>query len=116
MNYKFCCVIDSSGLYKEFVVVFIENDVETVQHYEMQEGESLIDCNCAPLFKVHADSNGFIKPKWNGTEWEEGATETEVAEWNKLHPAPDPEPEPEPEPDMWDEMAAAIAEGVNSVE
>ena len=29
---------------------------------------------------------------------------------------PDPEPEPEPEPDMWDEMAAAIAEGVNSVE
>ena len=29
---------------------------------------------------------------------------------------PEPEPEPEPEPDKWDEMAAAIAEGVNSVE
>lgn len=29
---------------------------------------------------------------------------------------PDPEPEPESEPDMWDEMAQAIAEGVNSVE
>ena len=29
---------------------------------------------------------------------------------------PEPEPEPKPKPDMWDEMAAAIAEGVNSVE
>lgn len=26
------------------------------------------------------------------------------------------EPTPEPEPDMWDEMAAAIAEGVNDIE
>lgn len=29
---------------------------------------------------------------------------------------PEPEPEPEPEPDIWDEMAQAIAEGVNSIE
>ena len=29
---------------------------------------------------------------------------------------PEPEPESEPEPDVWDEMAAAIAEGVNDVE
>lgn len=29
---------------------------------------------------------------------------------------PEPEPDPEPKPDMWDEMAAAIAEGVNDIE
>lgn len=28
---------------------------------------------------------------------------------------PEPEPEPIPEPDVWDEMAIAIAEGVNEV-
>lgn len=28
---------------------------------------------------------------------------------------PDPEPEPKPEPTMWDELAAAYTEGVNSI-
>lgn len=32
--------------------------------------------------------------------------------WIAAHPD---EPEPAEEPDMWDEMAAAIAEGVNAV-
>ena len=31
-------------------------------------------------------------------------------------PEPDPEPEPEPEGDIWDELAEAIREGVNSIE
>jgi hypothetical protein len=30
--------------------------------------------------------------------------------------SPEPEPGPEPEPDVWAEMAAAIAEGVNDIE
>ena len=29
---------------------------------------------------------------------------------------PPPEPEPEPEPDVWDELADALREGVNSVD
>lgn len=29
--------------------------------------------------------------------------------------SPAPDPEPEPEPDVWDELAAAIREGVNEV-
>lgn len=31
-------------------------------------------------------------------------------------PSDEPTPEPEQEPDVWDEMAAAISEGVNSIE
>lgn len=30
-------------------------------------------------------------------------------------PAPEPPPEPESKPDVWDELAAAIREGVNEV-
>lgn len=29
---------------------------------------------------------GYIKPKWNGSEWEEGATEQEILEWKQLQP------------------------------
>lgn len=55
----------------------------------MQEGESLIDCNCAPLKKVHVESDGFIIPAWNGTEWIEGATDEEIAQWDIENPAPE---------------------------
>lgn len=106
MNCKFCCVIDSEGFYKEFVIVHIKNGVEEVYHYEMQEGESLVDCDCAPNMKVHTDADGFVKPKWNGTEWVEGATDTEIAEWNEEHPALEVEPEPTEMEILQDEVTA----------
>lgn len=37
-----------------------------------------------------------------------------VTKWDPL-PMPEPEPEPEPESNVWDELAAAIQEGVDSV-
>ena len=39
--------------------------------------------------------------------------------WLDEHPAPEPtpdEPEPTPEPTVWDELAAAYQEGVNSID
>lgn len=39
--------------------------------------------------------------------------------WIDEHPAPEPapdEPEPTPEPTVWDELAAAYQEGVNSID
>lgn len=126
MDYKYSCVIDSEGFYKEFVIVdtIVETDpetghtetVESVSHYTMQEGENLIDCECAPLRKVHAEADGFIKPKWDGTEWVEGATEEEIAEWNEEHPAPEiPDESEETEEVTIDDMAEAIMEGVNNI-
>lgn len=95
MDYKYQCVIDKDSFYKEFVLVFIAEEIETVQHYELQEGEVLIDSGRPPLMKIHAESNGFIKSKWNGSEWVEGATDEEIEQWNAENPAPEPiEPEP----------------------
>jgi len=118
MKYKYCCVIDSNGYYKEFVVVCINEDgTETVYSYEMQEGESLIECSLAPVKKDHAESEGFIKPKWNGSEWVEGATDEETAEWNELHPAPESPTDDETydREDIWAELDKAYEEGVNSI-
>ena len=38
--------------------------------------------------------------------------------WLDEHPAPEPsdEPEPTPAPTVWDEIAAAYTEGVNSID
>lgn len=39
--------------------------------------------------------------------------------WLDEHPAPEPtpdEPEPTPAPTVWDELAAAYTEGVNSID
>lgn len=41
-----------------------------------------------------------------------------VTKWTPLpmpEPESEPEPEPEPEPNVWDELAAAIREGVDNV-
>lgn len=44
---------------------------------------------------------------------------TETQLWWDEHPAPEPtpdEPEPTPAPTVWDEIAAAYQEGVNSID
>ena len=44
---------------------------------------------------------------------------TETQLWWDEHPAPEPtpdEPEPTPAPTVWDEIAAAYTEGVNSID
>ena len=36
--------------------------------------------------------------------------------WLDENPPPEPEPTPTPEPTVWDELAAAYTEGVNSID
>lgn len=53
----------------------------------------------------------------NGTRTLIPGTETQL--WWDEHPAPEPtpdEPEPTPTPTVWDELAAAYQEGVNSID
>ncbi len=35
---------------------------------------------------------GYVKPKWNGVEWIEGATQQEIYEWNLEHQSKPQEP------------------------
>lgn len=129
------CVVDADGFYKIFVTVQTEQGTdetltETVLGYKLKEGEQLLDAQ-PPLTKAHAGGTGFVKPRWDEdtAAWVEGATAEELAAWEAAHPAPE---EPEPpiggnleqrvaaleaaQANAWSEQAAAIREGVNSVE
>lgn len=138
MDYKHSCVIDAQNLYKTFVLVLLaENEEgqqeEKIQYYTLQDGEQLVD-TAPPVMRPYAGAAGFISPKWDAdaAAWVEAASAEEIAAWEAEHPAPEapapevPEPEPEPEPSgdsatksdvqaVWDQMAAAIREGVDSV-
>lgn len=136
MDYKNSCVIDAQNFYKTFVLVLlVENEEgqqeEKIQYYTLQDGEQLVD-TAPPVMRPYAGAAGFISPKWDAdaAAWVEAASAEEIAAWEAEHPAPEvPEPEvPEPEPpapsggdaaqavqEVWDEMAAAIREGVDSI-
>lgn len=87
----YACVIKYCK-YVDFVIVEEYSDgSESPYMYELKQGESLVEAN-PPTMKVNADSVGFIKPLWNGTEWAESATPQEIAEWDREHPAPIPVP------------------------
>lgn len=61
-------IIDSNG----FIVSGCEQVKDNkVLNIELQEGYLIVDF-------VGINVNKFIKPKWNGAEWEEGATEEEI--------------------------------------
>lgn len=95
MDYKHKCVIDIQNLYKNFVLVLlVENEEqqpeEQVQHYEMLEGEMLVD-TVQPTMRPYAGGAGFIRPKWDAdtSVWTEAANEEEIAAWEAEHPAPE---------------------------
>ena len=101
-GYHYACVIQD-GKYHEFVIVNeFDDGTEEVYAYTLQDGESLIKA-MPPLQKIHAESDGFIVPAWNGTEWVEGATDEEIAQFEAENPAPEP-----PEPTEAEQMRADI--------
>ena len=142
MDYKHCCVVDIDDAYVTFVLVLLEQNeegetVENVQSYELKDGERLIDAK-PPTMRQHAGATGFIDPVWDDDTggWIEAATAEEIADWEAEHPAPEePEDPTPPSGDLeqrvttleatsatktdvqaiWDEMAAAYTEGVNSI-
>lgn len=122
MDYKYCCVVDADGAYKTFVLVLLEQDEERVQYYTLQDGEQMVDAN-PPAMRPYAGATGFVSPRWDDeTEaWTEGASAEEIAAWEAEHPAPEvPEPSggdaAQAVQEVWDEMAAAIKEGVNDID
>lgn len=85
MTEKHCCVINAEKRYVTYVLVLVDQGVETVQNYTLHEGEQLIDVT-PPVMRTSTAPDGYIVPVWDGTAWTEGATEEDVAAWNELHP------------------------------
>lgn len=67
------CVIDSKGFYITWVPINMQKVDgilrETNYVYDMMEGDALIDAP-TPI--------DMVKPRWNGTEWIEAATDAEI--------------------------------------
>jgi len=102
IGYHYACVI-KDGKYHEFVIVNeLDDGTEEVYAYTLQDGETLIEA-MPPVKKIHAESDGFIVPAWDGTEWVEGATDEEIAQFEAENPAPEP-----PEPTEAEQMRADI--------
>ncbi|WP_346704187.1 hypothetical protein [uncultured Agathobaculum sp.] len=90
MSEKFYCVVDARGYFKNYVYTRAdESGQEVVQHYQMLEGERLIDA-APPTKRQHAGSTGFATPRWDedATAWVEGATGEDLAAWESEHPDP----------------------------
>ena len=82
--------------------------VEQIQHYTLAEGESLVpvtDKCRLPTRRFSFNSPGFIRPKWNGKAWVEGATASEITAWEAEHPATEP-----PQPDPVDVLGTQVAQ------
>lgn len=97
---KYYCVTDADGFYKDLVLAQLVKDesgaeVEQIQDYTLAEGDSLVlvtDERRQPTLKVYVGAPGYIRPRWNGTVWVEGATHKERVAWELEHPAPPPPP------------------------
>ncbi len=133
MNTKIYCVIDSDNFYRTIIHTSITENPsgeqeEVVVGYKLAEGERLLDVQ-QPLIKNYAGGVGCVKPRWDEetAAWVEGASAEELAAWEAEHPAPEP-PEPsdnleervaaleQAQAEIWSAQAAAIREGVNSVD
>ena len=93
MAYKHSCVVDTNAIYKTLVLVLlVENEEhqqeDQIQHYEMLEGEMLVDA-VPPTMRPYAGAAGFIRPKWDAdtSVWTEAANEEEIAAWEAERPA-----------------------------
>ena len=76
MEYK--TIIDSNGNIVDLCVIFIDGQA---QYFKMQEGQQAVE----------RYAKNYIKPRWNGSEWIEGATEEEIKvlqEENKIEQEP----------------------------
>lgn len=92
MTEKHSCVLDSENNYKFLVRVNVDTELnETVQGYNLKEGEQLIDA-LPPDIKMHVGGTGFVKPRWDADAgmWVEGATAEEITAWEAEHPDPVP--------------------------
>lgn len=90
MSEKFYCVVDARGDFKNYVYTRAdESGQEVVQHYQLLEGERLLDTK-PPTKRLHAGTMGFVKPCWDedAAAWVEGASAEELAAWEAENPDP----------------------------
>ena len=82
-----CYVIDANGYGRDTVLAKFNtysdgsNDVN-IRGGVMEDGDQLISMPTDEDGKPIDERMYFVKAKWNGSEWEEGATEDEIAAWN----------------------------------
>ncbi|MBC9701405.1 MAG: hypothetical protein H9W83_02345 [Leuconostoc sp.] len=79
--------IDESGflLFGEDLLIPVTKDESENEEY-IPAPEGFIE---TPLpTNEKGEQIGFYRPKWNGTEWIEGATEEEIADHTKEEPLP----------------------------
>lgn len=109
MEYKHYCVIDENSYYIDLVLARGTGADQTIDNYTLSSGEYLLET---------APPGGFVRPKWNGESWEEGATTEEITEWEAQQPPPiAPPPNPaariaELEQQVAD-LTAAIERGIS---
>ena len=93
MEYK--TIVDANGNIVDLCVMFVDGQP---QYFKIKEGQKEVD-----LYK-----GSYVKPHWNGSAWEEGATEEEIIaaeqEKNKTHE------ETITTTDRIDELEASLAE------
>lgn len=88
MNKKTCYLIDASGIYKGIVRATFD-DGSPVSIDSVSGTTAIPDgCTVMPLTSAINEALGFVKPKWDGSAWKEGATAKEIAAWQKEHPGP----------------------------
>lgn len=139
---RYCCVVSEAGEYLTLVLVQKIADPSTgektdqIQNYKLKDGERLVEA-APPTMRPYAGAAGYIYPRWDDDTdaWIEAATAEEIADWEAEHPAPEEPEDPTPPGGdleqrvttleatsatkadvqaVWDEMAAAYTEGVNS--
>lgn len=71
----FGIVVNENGFVVDVCVDLDDNN--NPLNYTLKENESIIQ------FGTNNPITAFIKAKWNGTEWIEGATEEEIEEWKE---------------------------------
>lgn len=85
MESLYRCVVDAQGTYQTFILLGT---------YEPSPGEQLLDVP-APELRMFAHGPGMLRPRWDGSQWVELATQEEIAAWDQSHPSPgelDPAP------------------------
>lgn len=68
--YEHKTIVDNNGYVVEKCVLFIGG---VSQNFNIEEGQEVVEyCN-----------ENYIKPKWNGSEWIEDATDEEIQAWKE---------------------------------
>lgn len=93
------CIVDSNGFY-----------IKTADpDYVLEPGERIVETE-PPTMRPYTGYPGFVKPKWDGSKWVEGATFTELIEFEMTHPkSSNTEGKT-----IWDTLDDSYAEGVNT--